>query len=266
MAHKELLQECDYENEAKATTRFKHTLAPFSEFRVPAVIPSLSSKRVLATEWMGGVPVDRAAKDASMTAAERDRVGARLLWLSLSELFTFRFMQTDPNWSNFLYDKRAGGQLSLIDFGACQGYDSHFVDNYLRLVRACAEGETERDAILHYSHELGFLTGDEKKSMLDAHVRAAALVGSPFFASAQPFDFGTQDISKRIAGDVSTMINQRLTPPREEIYTLHRRLNGCFQLAARVGATIPARQILLDVYDRHEWGAADSSVQTAAAE
>ena len=52
MAHKELLQECDYENEAKATTRFKHTLAPFSEFRVPAVIPSLSSKRVLATEWM----------------------------------------------------------------------------------------------------------------------------------------------------------------------------------------------------------------------
>ena len=45
------------------------------------------------------------------------------------------------------------------------------------------------------------------------------------------------------------MIKHRLTPPREEIYTLHRRLNGCFQLAARVGATIPARDILLDVYN-----------------
>ena len=28
-------------------------------------------------------------------------------------------MQTDPNWSNFLYEPRSG-QLSLIDFGACQ--------------------------------------------------------------------------------------------------------------------------------------------------
>ena len=79
------------------------------------------------------------------------------------------------------------------------------------------------------------------------------LVGSPFAAGAQPYDFGQQDIAKRIASDVSTMIKHRLTPPREEIYTLHRRLNGCFQLAARVGATIPAREILLEVYDNHEW-------------
>lgn len=200
VAHTELLQECDYENEALATTRFKHTLSPYPEFTVPAVIPSLSSKRVLTTEWMGGVPVDRAAKEA-MSASEIDRVGTRLLWLSLSELFTFRFMQTDPNWSNFLYDRRTG-QLSLIDFGACQSYDAHFVDNYLHLVRACAEGKRERDAILHYSHELGFLTGQEKRSMLDAHVSAAAMVGSPFMAAAQPYDFGSQDISKRIAADV----------------------------------------------------------------
>ena len=57
-----------------------------------------------------------------------------------------------------------------------------------------------------------------------------------------------------IASDVSTMIKLRKTPPRREIYTLHRRLNGCFQLAARVGATIAARDILLDVYEKHEWG------------
>merc|ERR1711871_250287 len=91
------------------------------------------------------------------------------------------------------------------------------------------------------------------KTMLDAHVRAAALVGIPFSASAQPYDFGTQDISKRVTQDVRTMIKERLTPPRKEIYTLHRRLNGCFQLAARVGATIPARDILLRLHDEHVW-------------
>ena len=44
-----------------------------------------------------------------------------------------------------------------------------------------------------------------------------------------------------------TMVANRLTPPREEIYSLHRRLNGRFQLAARMRATIPARAILIDV-------------------
>jgi aarF domain-containing kinase len=251
VAQRELLQECDYEHEAVSTTKFKKLLSPYPEFAVPAVVPFLSSKRVLTTEWMPGVPIDRAAKE-SMSISERDRVGSRLLWLSLHELFSFKFMQTDPNWSNFLYEPRTG-QLSLIDFGACQSYDAPFVDEYLRLVRACAEGGDMRASILDHSRRLGFLTGDESELMLDAHVSAASLVGSPFQSASQPFNFGAQEISKRIASDVATMLKHRLTPPREEIYALHRRLNGCFQLAARVGATIPARDILLDVYDNHTW-------------
>jgi aarF domain-containing kinase len=266
VAQRELLQECDYVNEATATRRFKRLMAPYPEFAVPAVVQSLSSQRVLTTEWMEGLSIDRAAK-GTMTSAERDRVGSRLLWLSLTELFTFRFMQTDPNWSNFLYAPRTR-QLSLIDFGACQSYDPQFVDSYLRLVMACAEGASgapgAREAILHHSHELGFLTGKEGRTMLDAQYDAAVLVGSPFARDAQPFDFGKQDISKRIAKDVATMIKERLTPPREEIYTLHRRLNGCFQLAARVGARIDAREILLSVHGAHQWHV-DAPVESGAA-
>jgi len=250
VAQKELLQECDYEHEAASTRAFKRLLAPYPEFAVPAVVDALSSQRVLTTEWMAGEPIDKAAR--RMSPAERDRVGSRLLWLSLVELSRFRFMQTDPNWSNFLYERRTG-QLSLIDFGACQSYDPWFADEYLRLVRACADGASRREEILRLSRSLGFLTGEESQQMLDAHVSAAVLVGEPFAEGHQPFDFGRQDISKRITGDVSTMLQHRLTPPREEIYTLHRRLNGCFQLAARVEANIFARDILLDVYNKHSW-------------
>ena len=165
-------------------------------------------------------------------------------------------MQTDPNWSNFLYEPRTG-QLSLIDFGACQPYESFFVDEYLHMMRACADGPSHSEAILKHSTNLGFLTGKENQTMLDAHVRAALLVGTPFAEGGQPYDFGSQDISKKIAQDVSTMLKHRLTPPRPEVYTLHRRLNGCFQLAARVGAKIPAREILLSVYDNHKWNVQD---------
>jgi len=251
VAHDELLQECDYVQEAANARRFKMLLSPYPEFAVPAVVQHLSSARVLTTEWMPGRPLDRASDAPSMTTQERDRIGARLLWLSLSELFSFRFMQTDPNWSNFLYEPRTG-QLSLIDFGACREFDAEFASNYFRLVRACADGHSRRGDILELSHALGFLTGEEDAVMLDAHVNAAVLVGEPFAAGTQPFDFGAQNIARRIAGDVKTMVERRLTPPREEIYSLHRRLNGCFQLAARVGSTIRARDILLDLESQHE--------------
>lgn len=51
----------------------------------------------------------------------RDSVGTRLLALTLRELFEWRFMQTDPNWGNFLYDTDTG-IINLIDFGASKDY------------------------------------------------------------------------------------------------------------------------------------------------
>lgn len=42
-------------------------------------------------------------------------------------------MQTDPNWSNFLYDS-VTKTINLIDFGAARDYPKRFVDDYLRMV------------------------------------------------------------------------------------------------------------------------------------
>ena len=37
----------------------------------------------------------------------------------------------------------------------------------------------------------------------------------PFADGEQPYDFGKQTISKRVTGDVQTMLRERLTPPRK---------------------------------------------------
>lgn len=74
----------------------------------------------------------------------------------MQELFVWRFMQTDPNWGNFLYDE-ATGMMSLIDFGAARSFPKKFVDNYIRMVRACAQ--QDRATQLEASRKLGFLTG-----------------------------------------------------------------------------------------------------------
>lgn len=44
-------------------------------------------------------------------------------------------MQTDPNWSNFLYEE-SERTINLIDFGAARDYPKRFVDDYLRMVDA----------------------------------------------------------------------------------------------------------------------------------
>lgn len=46
----------------------------------------------------------------------------------------FNLKQTDPNWSNFLYDE-TNKSVNLIDFGAARDYPKEFVDDYLRMVR-----------------------------------------------------------------------------------------------------------------------------------
>jgi hypothetical protein len=74
----------------------------------------------------------------------------------LQELFRWRFMQTDPNWGNFLYNP-ATGKVALIDFGAAREYPKAFVDDYLRMVSACAT--QNRPEMLFRSTRLGFLTG-----------------------------------------------------------------------------------------------------------
>ena len=62
---------------------------------------------------------------ASMSENVRNEVATLLLRLTLHELFTWRFMQTDPNWGNFLYDEPSG-RLHLIDFGVSQPCHASF--------------------------------------------------------------------------------------------------------------------------------------------
>jgi hypothetical protein len=58
------------------------------------------------------------AAAAGMSEAARNALGATIVSLAVHELFVWRFMQTDPNWSNFLFDAKTN-TLNLLDFGPC---------------------------------------------------------------------------------------------------------------------------------------------------
>nr|KAJ3420702.1 hypothetical protein HK105_005356 [Polyrhizophydium stewartii] len=237
----ELALECDYKREAASIDRFGELIVSsgLKGVRVPKVFHEVSTARVLATEFVPGLPIDKAALLDQRT---RNEIAESLFRLCLLELFRFRFMQTDPNWSNFLYDAKAR-QLNLIDFGASREFPKQFTDDYLRLLQASSVGD--KQGCLEYSRKLGFLTGFESATMNAAHINSLQLLSLPFMANGPAvYDFrNASDITQKVRSEIPVMLRERLTPPPEESYSLHRKLSGCFLLCNKLGAQIRCRDI-----------------------
>lgn len=257
-AKEELTLECDYEYELASQEKMRALLADDPAWTTPRTIPELSSAGVLTTTFAPGVAID---KVACLSQSERDYVATQLLRATLRELFEFRFMQSDPNFANFLYCRETRA-LTMIDFGAAKTYPKPFVDEYLRMVVACAE--LDREGVIDASIKLGFLTGEEAAVLLDAHVEAGFQVGRPFRASdpSDPnenaeeimYDFGeNRDMTRRVAGLGKVMLKHRLTPPPAEAYSLHRKLSGSFLACMRLRARVPARALLMEAYRKYDF-------------
>lgn len=241
----ELRDECNYEREAEHQRRFRDLLKDDTEsFFVPRVIDSCSTRRVLTTQLARGVPIDRVLN--SMSQEKRNNIGSKLLRLTLLELFEFRLMQTDPNFSNYLYDDKLD-RIVLLDFGATRAYGSEFVDDYLELVWAASNGD--RQKIVDYSIKLGFLTGKESVAMTNAHIESGLEVARPFQRNG-PFDFRSSLISKQVGKHGDTFMKERLVPPPQEVYSLHRKLSGAYMTCIKIGAIFPCRNMLQEVYER----------------
>lgn len=165
---------------------------------VPGVIHEASSARVLTTELVQGMTLEKVEQCDQET---RNQVAAEMMRVTLRELFEFRFMQTDPNWSNFLYDDTRN-QLNLLDFGATIEYEKEFIDNYIEVIHAASTGDEEK--CLKWSVRTGFLSGGERTIMQRAHVRAVMALGKPF-ATDEKFDFGEQDVIEEVKSIIPIM-------------------------------------------------------------
>jgi aarF domain-containing kinase len=50
------------------------------------------------------------------------------------------------------------------------------------------------------------------------------------------------------------MLEHRLNPPPEEIYSLHRKLSGSFLLAAKLRACVPCGELFDEIAKDYEYG------------
>lgn len=247
-ARTELGWECDYTREAECQTRFRKLVSDDTDvFRVPEVFPEACGSEVLTAELVHGVGV---AKLKNLTQDQRDWIGTQILRLCLREIVEFKFMQTDPNWTNFLYNAK-DQKIELLDFGASREYPDEFVKPYVDILIGASRGD--RDTIRDRSIELGYLTGEESPAMLDAHIESVLTLAEPFKADGpEVYDFRDQTITDRVRDLIPVMVKERLAPPPEETYSLHRKLSGAFLLCARLGSKVPCRELFVKAIDTWE--------------
>jgi aarF domain-containing kinase len=139
--------------------------------------------------------------------------------------------------------------LNLLDFGAGRDFEDDFLDKYLEIIHGAYS--KNRDKIMSNSLDLGFLTGEENKEMQNAHHTGVMIVGEPFRTSHpdELYDFSQAEFTQKVTKILPTMSKHRLTPPPQEIYSLHKKVVGCYLMCIKLKAKVPSRRIFEETYE-----------------
>ena len=238
-AKRQLHEEADYRREGGMLTRYGELLAGEEGFVVPALEPSLTTERVLAMDYVAGVPIETLEDAAQET---RDVAMARLIALVLRELFDWGLMQTDPNFANYRWQPETG-RLVLLDFGAARGVPAETSAGYRRLLAAGLSGN--RDAVREAGVAAGFM-GEAAAAAHRALVDRMIEVILSELNQPGLFDFGDRAFVGVLREQAIDMARDRSTwhvPPIDTLF-VQRKISGTALLAARLKARVDIRAMV----------------------
>jgi predicted unusual protein kinase regulating ubiquinone biosynthesis (AarF/ABC1/UbiB family) len=241
-AKRQLRREADYELELDHLKLYGSLLLEDEKFVVPGVHEDFSTKRILAMDFVEGVPLESLG-ELGVSQQERNNIGRDLQQLLFRELFEFRTMQSDPNFANYLYQP-AEGRIVLLDFGSTITFDKVFTDNYAGIASAIIEGDV--DASRHYAQELGYLASTGSDEYAERLLEILQLICEPIHTRGI-YDFGNSDMFSK-ARDIGMELflngsdNYVIPPPQTNF--LHRKLMGAFMLNTRIGARIDVQELI----------------------
>jgi predicted unusual protein kinase regulating ubiquinone biosynthesis (AarF/ABC1/UbiB family) len=226
-------EECDYRLEAKNQVMFGRLAQGEPGIRVPGVISSLSSRRMLSTEWMEGERFEAFLARASET--ERHEMGLRLWRFIYQQLFRYGFFNADPHPGNYVF---RDGELVLLDFGCVKHFTRAHIDNWKWLIRSVyAENRADfREATI----ACGFVAKLNKFDF-DHWWRIINVLYRPFLVR-EPFQYTTEFNRECNRVQKQKNPNLRVTQMPPEWLFMNRLQLGLTSLMARFGTRYEFRK------------------------
>ena len=241
-AKRQLQQEADYTIEANYLRDYRQLVQDEERFVVPHVHDDLTTKRILAMDFVSGEPLESLGEDG-VDQEIRNSVGALLERLMFRELFEFRTMQSDPNFANYLYQP-IEDRIVLLDFGSTVSFEKEFTDRYGQISRALIEEDD--GAARHYAEQIGYLNPGDSSEHAERVLDVIRMVCEPIRYD-RIYDFGESDLFTRARDAGFEMVfsgsGEYRVPPPETIF-LHRKLVGSFLLCARIRAMINVQDLI----------------------
>ena len=125
-----LVEELDYEREARNQQRFRDDYEGHPYIHVPAVRHDLSTRRVLTTELATGARFDEVL---TWPQDEKDLVAETLYRFAFGSLYRLNAFNGDPHPGNYLFER--GGRVTFLDFGLVKYFTQQEIDEFGEMIR-----------------------------------------------------------------------------------------------------------------------------------
>jgi len=135
-----LLEETDYRHELERSVELTAASAHLKGVRFPAYHPEFSTGKILTSDWIDGMPLDRFA-DSEADQRERDLIGQALWDFYSHQVHELMLFHADPHPGNFLVKD---GELWVLDFGCTKKISEEFYRKQFRFL----DPRLERDPAL----------------------------------------------------------------------------------------------------------------------
>jgi len=133
------MQELDYTKEAELADVFRKIHAADPEIVVPRIHHSLSTKRVLTADFIGGTDYSSFCAEASQ--ADKDAAAQTIWRFMMRALMKHALLYADPHPGNYRF--MGGGKVAFLDFGCHKHMPIDLVRGEKRYLKAQIENDDD---------------------------------------------------------------------------------------------------------------------------
>jgi predicted unusual protein kinase regulating ubiquinone biosynthesis (AarF/ABC1/UbiB family) len=126
-----LVEEVDYELEARNQQLFWEYYQGHPYVHVPEVLFEHSTRRVLTTELAIGHRFDEVL---TWSQDEKDLAAETLYRFTFGSMYKLHAFNGDPHPGNYLF--RPGGEVTFLDYGLVKHFDQDAIDGFMTLIEA----------------------------------------------------------------------------------------------------------------------------------